>query len=115
MIHVMGEAEPHPPSTVVGHEPRTVVRETSSITAVVLSVWRHSDGRRGARVNAYVDGLGHRTLVVELTADGYAQAVSTLQRVGVLVRCSGVLVDEGPCPHLVTTERLQLLVPQDPP
>lgn len=114
MTHVMGEAEPRPPCPVVDHQPRTAVLELSSLTAVVVSVWRHSNGHGAAHLNAYVDGLGHRTLRVELTDDGYHQAIATLLRPGVLIRCTGVLVDQGPCPHLVTTERLQLLVPHEP-
>ena len=89
-------------------------RRLLALTAVVLGVWRHSDGRHGARLNAYVDGLGHRTLSVELTAHDYAQAVASLQHPGVLVRCSGVLVDADPCPHLLAAEGLQLLIPDDP-
>jgi hypothetical protein len=114
MIHMMGEVEPRPPSPAVDPDRRTAVREIRTITAVVLSAWRHSNGRGAARLNAYVDGLGHRTLHVELTRDGYDQVVATLQRPGVLIRCSGMLVDQGPCPCWVPTERLQLLVPHEP-
>jgi hypothetical protein len=113
MIHMLAEAEPRPPYAVIDDGRRTDLLEIDTLTAVVLGVWRYCDGRYGARLNAYVDGRGHRTLQVELTAEGYAQAVESMQHPGVLVRCSGVLVDEGHCAHLLATEGLHLLVPVD--
>jgi hypothetical protein len=114
MIQVLAEAEPRPPYPDIddGRHIDTLGLET--LTAVVLDAWRHSEGRYGARLNAYVDGVGHRTLHVELTAEGYDQAVESLQRPGVLIRCSGMLVDEGEHPHLLALEGLQLLSPDDP-
>ena len=114
MIQVLAEAEPRPPCSNIDEGRHIDVLELDTLTAVVLGVWRHSDGRCGARLNAYVDGVGHRILHVELTAEGYARAVCALQSPGVLVRCSGMLVDGGGHPHLLALEGLQLLAPDEP-
>jgi hypothetical protein len=113
MVHMLAEAEPRPPYEVIPNDRHIEARELDTLTAVVLGVWRYSDGRQGARINAYVDGRGHRTLQVELPPEDYDRAVESLQRPGVLLRCSGVVVDHGPCPHLLAAEGLQLLVPHD--
>jgi hypothetical protein len=114
MIQVLAEAEPRPPCSDIDIGRHIDVLELDTLTAVVLDAWRHSNGRCGARLNAYVDGVGHRTLHVELDAEGYDRIVSALQSPGVLVRCSGMLVDGGEHPHLLALEGLQLLVPNDP-
>jgi hypothetical protein len=93
-------------------EARALERDT--LTAVVLGVWRHSDGRHGACLNAYVDGRGHRTLHVELTPTGYAQALASLRSPGTLVRSAGMVVGEGPCAVLLAAEGLELLRPHVP-
>jgi len=114
MIHVLAEAEPRPPHADIDEARHIGTQGIDTLTAVVLDVWRHSDGRYGARLNAYVDGLGHRTLQVELNAEGYARALSSVQCPGVLVRCSGILVDGGEHPHLLALEDLRMLIPDDP-
>jgi hypothetical protein len=113
MIQVLAETEPRPPHTGIDEARHIGTLGIDTLTAVVLAVWRHSDGRYGARLNAYVDGLGHRLLQVELTAEGYDRALSALQRPGVLVRGSGMLVGGHALPHLLALEDLRLLAPDD--
>jgi hypothetical protein len=113
MIQVLAEAEPRPPHTDIDETRHIGTLGVDTLTAVVLDVWRHSDGRHGARLNAYVDGLGHRTLQAELTAEGYDRALGALQRPGVLVRCSGMLVGGSDRPHLLALDELRVLAPDD--
>lgn len=114
MFQVLAEVEPRPPYAIIDDGRRVDALEINTLTGVVLEVCRYGNGRYGARLNAYVDGLGHRTLHVELTLDDYHQAAMSMQRAGVLVRCSGMLVDEGPHPHMLALDGLQLLLPDDP-
>ena len=114
MFHALAEVEPRPPYAIIDDGRHVDALEINTLTGVVLEVCRHGDGRYGARLNAYVDGLGHRTLHVELSLEGYERAITCLERTGVLVRCSGLLVDEGPYPHLLAVDDLQLLLPDDP-
>lgn len=114
MFQVLAEVEPRPPYAIIDDGRRVDALEINTLTGVVLEVCRYGNGRYGARLNAYVDGLGHRTLHVELTPEGYHQAATSMQQRGVLVRCSGMLVDEAAHPHLVALDGLQLLLPDDP-
>ena len=113
MIKVLAEAEPRPPYVDIDETRHIGTLGIDTLTGVVLAVWRYGDGRQGARLNAYVDGLGHRTLQVELTPEGYERARSALQRPGVLVRASGMLVGGRERPHLLALEDLRLLAPDD--
>lgn len=111
MIHMLVEAQPCPPYAIVDDDRRTTTLENNTLTAIVISAWQHSNGRRGARLNAFVDGLGHRMVHVDLTPEDYERAVSTLQCPGTLVRGTGVLVDEGAHQRLHPSESLQFLAP----
>lgn len=114
MFQALAEVEPRPPYAIIDDGRRVDTLELNTLTAIVLEVYRYGNDRYGARLNAYVDGVGHRTVLVELTLEGYHQAAACLHRHDVLVRCSGMLVDEGPHPHLLALDGLQLLLPDDP-
>jgi hypothetical protein len=113
MIHMLVEAQPCQPYALVTDERRTATLEIDTLTAVILSVWQHSDGRRGARLNAFVDGLGHRMVHVELDPDDHHHAIASLRSPGTLVRCAGILIDDDTHTFLHTTQRVQFLVPDD--
>lgn len=114
MFQALAEVEPRPPYAIIEDGRRVDALEINTLTGVVLEVCRYGHDRYGARINAYVDGLGHRTLHVELTLEGYHQAAASMTRRDVLVRCSGMLVDESPHPRLLALDGLQLLLPDDP-
>jgi hypothetical protein len=111
MIHMLVEAQPCPPYALVDDDRRVTPLEIDTLTAIVISAWQHSNGRRGARLNAFVDGLGHRMVHVDLTPEDYERAVATLQCPGTLVRGTGVLVDEGPHQRLHISQELQFFAP----
>lgn len=110
MIHSLAEAEPCPPPVVLSDDRHAATLEIHALTAAIVSLRRH-DGHHHARLNAFVDGVGHRTVHVELTPLEYAHAASTLQSPGTLVRCSGVLRPEGSALRLLRPHGLQILVP----
>ena len=111
MHHSLAEAAPAKPPVVPEGDRRTRTLEVSTLTAAVLEVFRYGDGRCGARLNAFVDGLGHRVVLVELSPRDHERACLSLLQVGALVRCSGVLVGDGQC--LLDGGGLELLIADD--
>lgn len=110
MIHSLAEAEPCPSPVVLSDDRHTATLEIHALTAAIVSL-RRQGGEHQARLNAFVDGLGHRMVHVELTPLEYARAASTLQSPGTLLRCSGVLRPEGSALRLLRPHGLQVLVP----
>ncbi|MCX4244681.1 hypothetical protein [Paraliomyxa miuraensis] len=89
--------------------------EPRSLTAAVTGLCIDPRGRRFARLNAFVDGLGQRTVHLELGEHDHALAQRAMTRLGVLVRSSGELVFEGPRLLLRPARRLRWLEPLDDP
>jgi len=111
MIHVLAEAEPDPPPAILDDGPRPSTIELSTLTAALVSLRYDHGGRRVARLNAFVDGLGHRTVDMDLTLREHDRLFSILLCPGPLVRCAGVLVPEGTHFRLLHPQGLQILMP----
>lgn len=89
--------------------------ETCSLTAAVTGLCIDHRGRHFARLNAFVDGLGQRTIHVQLGEAELALAMRAMTRLGILVRSSGELVSDGPRLVLRPGRGLRLLEPADDP
>lgn len=111
MLTTSFEAKSCSAPVILSDRPRLRTREAYTLTAVATELRFGADGRRIARLNAFVDGLGPRTVHIELGADEYDRVSRTMTHPGTLIRASGELVHEGPRLMLLHTQGLQFLEP----
>lgn len=112
MLTIPFDAPACSPFAVLGDARRVAAIEIRTLTATITEL-RIEDGERPmARLNAFVDDVGQRTVHVELDPDEYRRALRILSRPGTLVRASGELVQRGLRLMLVHTRSLQFLEPR---
>src|SRR5690606_4628880 len=79
MLTTSFDAKSCPAPVILSDRPRLRTREAYTLTAVATELRFGADGRRIARLNAFVDGLGPRTVHIELGADEYDRVSRTMR------------------------------------